>query len=196
MNTTAVRNAANSVGRLAPRAYMVLCLTHFRRHWKAYSLPLLGLFVFQLFFRIDVNLTDSLPDHAFLTVKGWTSGIERGDYVAFEYQGTGKESPFPRGFHFVKIVGGVAGDEIAMDGQRRFWRKGREIVGDQYLGTAKTHSRKGLPLAAGPVGVIPPGHYYVHAPHPDSLDSRYALTGWVKEEHIIGRTFAIPLSAP
>jgi conjugal transfer pilin signal peptidase TrbI len=29
------------------------------------------------------------------------------------------------------------------------------------------------------------------APHPDSLDSRYALVGWVDEEQIIGRAFQI-----
>ena len=37
----------------------------------------------------------------------------------------------------------------------------------------------------------PAGRYYVRAPHPDSLDSRYRLTGWVSEEQIIGRAYAL-----
>jgi conjugal transfer pilin signal peptidase TrbI len=43
----------------------------------------------------------------------------------------------------------------------------------------------------GPTGKIPPSHYYMAAPHPDSLDSRYALVGWIKDEHVIGRAFQI-----
>jgi conjugal transfer pilin signal peptidase TrbI len=31
----------------------------------------------------------------------------------------------------------------------------------------------------------------VRAPHPDSLDSRYALTGWIAEDQIIGRAYAL-----
>jgi conjugal transfer pilin signal peptidase TrbI len=31
----------------------------------------------------------------------------------------------------------------------------------------------------------------VRAPHPDSLDSRYALTGWVTQAQIIGRAHVL-----
>jgi len=48
-----------------------------------------------------------------------------------------------------------------------------------------------VPLEKGRVGVIPLGHVYVNADHQDSLDSRYALMGWVPNEIILGR--AIPL---
>jgi conjugal transfer pilin signal peptidase TrbI len=183
--------AANmdSRGAASARQYFALCRKHFGEHWKAYTLPLITVFVLQLFVRIDVNLTSSLPDHAFLTVKGWTQGIRCGDYIAFEWQGGG---PFPQGFHFVKIVAGVPGDVISMDGARGFWRNGgRDSVTGQFLGVAKTRSLRGEPLAAGPVGTIPRGHYYVMAPHEDSLDSRYAMTGWVSRGNIIGKTFAL-----
>ena len=118
-----------------------------------------------------------------------TEDIRCGDYIAFEWQGGG---PLPKGLHFVKIVAGVPGDVITMDEKRGFWRNGdKDSVTGQFLGMAKTHSLKGKPLAAGPVGIIPPGYYYVMAPHKDSLDSRYAMTGWVPREKIIGKSFAL-----
>lgn len=176
-------------GVLSVAQYLALCREHIRQNWKAYTLPLLAVVILQLFVRVDINLTKSLPDHVFLTVKGWTADIKHGDYIAFEWQGGG---PFPKGFRFVKIVAGVPGDVITVDEMRGFWRNGgRDSVTEQFLGVAKTHSLKGEPLAAGPVGTIPPGHYYVMAPHKDSLDSRYAMTGWVPHEKIIGRTFVL-----
>jgi conjugal transfer pilin signal peptidase TrbI len=169
--------------------YFVLCREHFRQNWKAYTLPLVAVFILQLFVRVDINVTQSLPDHVFLTVKGWTADLRRGDYVAFEWQGGG---PYPKGLHFVKIVAGVPGDVISVDEARGFWRlSGRDAVTGQFLGVAKTHSLKGEVLAAGPVGTILPGHYYVMAPHKDSLDSRYAITGWVPQQTLIGKTFAL-----
>ena len=169
--------------------YLALCREHFWRNWKAYTFPLAAVFVLQLFVRLDINVTQSLPDHVFLTVKGWKADIRRGDYIAFRWQGGG---PFPKGFHFVKIVAGIPGDVISVDEARGFWRRAADdSVTGQFLGMAKTHSLKGEPLATGPVGTIPPGYYYVMAPHKDSLDSRYALTGWVREEAIIGKCFAL-----
>ena len=41
-------------------------------------------------------------------------------------------------------------------------------------------------------GVIPPDHYYVHADHVDSHDSRYAEIGLVPRERIRGRALALP----
>jgi conjugal transfer pilin signal peptidase TrbI len=49
----------------------------------------------------------------------------------------------------------------------------------------------GLPLELGPTGILPAGRYYVRAPHPDSLDSRYWLTGWISDAQIIGRAYAL-----
>lgn len=180
--------------RLSLPEYLNLCRSHFLRYWKGYVFPIVAIFVLQLFVRLDVNLTDSLPDKVFLTVKGWRSNVSTGDYIAFEYQGEGKASPFPKGFHFVKIVAGVEGDRISMDESTRNFYRGdfqKDEITSHYLGRAKPVSKTGQPLQAGPVGVIPADQFYVFAPHPDSLDSRYALTGWVKREHIIGKTFAL-----
>jgi conjugal transfer pilin signal peptidase TrbI len=182
--------------RLSVGEYLRLCVIHFLRYWWQYTLPLAVIIVLQLFIRIDVNLTESLPDRVFVTVKGATSNIERGDYIAFKWPGGG---PYPKGFHFVKIVAGVPGDVVRVDEERNFYidksekRKTGEGISltERHVGIAKTHSKHGMPLDVGPTGVIPSGHYYVYAPHPDSLDSRYALTGWIPQEAIIGKTYAI-----
>lgn len=182
--------------RLSIKEYARLCSEHFKRYWWQYTLPVAVVFVLQLFIRVDVNLTESLPDKVFITVKGYTRNIQYGDYVAFEWPGGG---PFPKGFHFVKIVLGVPGDEIYMDEGRNFYlikKHDLEVLNrmgfdKRHLGKAKPFSKKGLPLEPGPTGVIPPGYFYVYAPHPDSLDSRYALTGWIPHEAILGKTYAI-----
>lgn len=184
-------DAALKPARLSPSGYLGLVWGHYRKHWKAYTLPLAVLIVAQCFVRIDVNLTDSLPDRVFLTVKGAKSNIRRGDYIAFDYQGTGPASPFPKGFHFVKIVGAVPGDVVTMDAHRGFYAGRPGDPSPRFLGLSKPVSKTGKPLDPGPTGTIPEGEYYVFAPHKDSLDSRYALTGWVKDEHILGKTIAL-----
>jgi conjugal transfer pilin signal peptidase TrbI len=101
--------------------------------------------------------------------------------VAFRWPGGG---PYPAGVTFVKVIAGIAGDEVTR-ADRDFF------VNGAHVGEAKSVSREGAPLELGPTGVLPPGRYYVRAPHPDSLDSRYRLTGWISEEQIIGRAYAL-----
>jgi len=84
----------------------------------------------------------------------------------------------------VKIVAGMPGDTVK-ERDREFY------VNDSPVGSAKPVSRQGTPLEIGPTGVIPPGQYYVKAPHPDSLDSRYRLTGWIPQTQIFGRAYAL-----
>ena len=80
---------------------------------------------------------------------------------------------------FGKRVYGVGGDTVTRDG-RTFFVNGKAVA------VAKTHSRKGEPLALGPVGVIPHGCYFVGTPHKDGFDSRYALIGWICRDRIVG----------
>jgi conjugal transfer pilin signal peptidase TrbI len=80
---------------------------------------------------------------------------------------------------FGKLVYGVAGDTVTREG-RTFLVNGKPVA------VAKTHSRKGEPLAPGPVGVIPHGCYFVGTPHKDGFDSRYALIGWICRDRIVG----------
>ena len=60
------------------------------------------------------------------------------------------------------------------------------------MNRAKMHALDGRPLAAIGPGTIPPGHYYLHADHPDSHDSRYAEIGLVPRSRILGRAVALP----
>ena len=65
------------------------------------------------------------------------------------------------------------------------------LLGDRARLQGMLDFEAALARAEAAVGVIPAGHYYVYAPHKDSLDSRYALVGWISEEEIIGRTFSL-----
>lgn len=179
-------------GRLSVSQYVQLVLAHYKKWWKAYTLPVLGVAIASIFIRIDINVTPSLPDHLFITVKGTPSKVERGDYIVFRWHGGG---PIPEGLHMCKIVAGVPGDIVRMDDNRKFYVTNASsqsaLANEQFVGYAKTYSREGKPLQASEGGVIPEGRYYVMAPHPDSLDSRYQISGLVSHDAIIGRTYAI-----
>jgi len=142
-------------------------------------LAALAAILFNARFTIGLNASASLPQHVFLIHKGELPA--RGQYVAFRWPGGG---PYPAGATFVKILAGVPGDTVTRI-ERDFF------VNGGFAGTAKTSSRSGAALQAGPTGVIPPGRYYVRAPHPDSLDSRYELAGWIAPGQIIGRAYAL-----
>ena len=155
-------------------------LTHHLRRWGVpYLVCFLATAWFQAHFAVAFNASSSLPHRCFLIHKG--EPPRRGEYVAFRWHGGG---PYPEGATFVKRIAGIPGDVITANG-RRFYVNG-DPVGD-----AKTASRQGQPLEPGPTGTLPDSRYYVHAPHPDSLDSRYRLTGWIAESQIIGRAHAL-----
>jgi conjugal transfer pilin signal peptidase TrbI len=130
-------------------------------------------------YTIGLNASFSLPHHVYLIRKGEMP--QRGDYVAFRWHGGG---PYPAGATFIKILAGLPGDAVMRRG-RRFYVNGVPV------GEAKTTSKEGAALDAGHTGVLPPGRYYVRAPHPDSLDSRYRLTGWIAQSEIIGRAYVL-----
>ena len=152
---------------------------HVRRRVVVYAVLAMAAVFFQHCFRLGVNATESLPHTLFLIHKG--EAIKRGDYVAFRWNGGG---PYPAGVTFIKIVAGVPGDTVS-----RFNRA--YYVNGTYVGTAKTYARNGQPLALMETGVLKSDEYYVQAPHPDSLDSRYRLTGWIAKDRIIGRAYAL-----
>ncbi len=166
--------AAARLAWLAPRL-----AAHYRRLWPLYALFALALYVFHVKFTFGINASPSLPYTLFLVHKG--AAVERGQLMAFHWNGAG---PYPDGATFVKIAAGVPGDVVSRAG-RAFFVNGRPV------GIAKTHTLLGKPLEAGTTGVLPPGHYYAWATHPDSLDSRYAMTGWIPRERIIGRAYAL-----
>lgn len=149
---------------------------HFGRWWWAWGFVLaLGTYVFS-HWALHLNLTDSITDCEVFLVDKEDRHIERGTLVEFVWPGGGSYRP---GSRFIKHVKGVPGDEVTMQGRDVF-------INGVYVGTAKPVTTRGEPLAPGPTGKIPPGHYFVWTPHPDSLDSRYALTGWVNFGQIVG----------
>jgi len=161
------------------RTLFTECVTIVARHKYAWAATIVLPLLLAQFVSISVNVTESLPQRFFIILKG--ASVDRGDYAAFRWHGGG---PYREGVTFVKIVAGVGGDNV--EAANREYR-----VNGGLVGKAKTHARTGSPLDLGPTGIIPPGSYYMMATHKDSLDSRYALTGWIREEELIGRAYAI-----
>ena len=154
-------------------------VTHLRRWGLAYVAALAGALWFHNHYALGLNATHSLPGTLYLIERGAIP--QRGEHVAFRWAGGG---PYPAGVTFIKMLAGQPGDTVTRDGATF-------SVAGTSLGQAKPTSRRGEPLEPGPTGTLPDGHYFVYAPHPDSLDSRYALTGWIAREQFIGRARAI-----
>ena len=154
-------------------------IRHLERWTGVYLLAALASAWLAAHFTVGLNVTESLPVRFFLIHRGEPPG--RGDYVAFRWPGGG---PYPAGVTFIKQIAGLSGDLVTQVDRDYF-------VNGQPMGHAKPLSRKGLTLEPGPTGTLPDGAYYVRSPHPDSLDSRYALTGWVSQAQIIGRAHAL-----
>ncbi len=104
-----------------------------------------------------------------------------GDRVLFEPPDS-VGSPVP----YFKTVHGVPGMRIAVADD------GTVLLDNEPVGRAKVHALDCRPLAAIAPGTIPPGHFYLHADHVDSHDSRYAEIGLVPRGRILGRAVAMP----
>ncbi len=153
----------------------------FRRLWRFPLIlwAMVGYLAVTKSYLLTINLTDSLPGTLFLIDK--RSFPQEGELLAFRWA---NDWPYPKGSIFVKRLSGMPGAIISAR-DRHYFVDGREI------GFAKSLSRTGVSLKPGPVGVLPVGRYFVSADHPDSLDSRYALTGWVAEDQVIGQAYRI-----
>ena len=104
-----------------------------------------------------------------------------GDVVLFDPPaGIGADLPY------LKTVRGLPGARVEV------WADRAVSVGGLVLGVAKTEARDGRPLEAIAPGAVPPGHYFLHGPHRDSHDSRYAEIGFVPREWIRARAVALP----
>ena len=130
--------------------------------------------------RVHVNASWSGGAWGYLVVP-MARGPEVGDLVIFEPP-TALGSKVP----YLKTVRGLPGGRVSLDADRTVRLDG------QPLGRAKAHALDGRPLEAATPGAIPPGHYFLHADHPDSHDSRYAEVGLVPRERILGRALALP----
>lgn len=157
---------------------------HFRRHWLPYALGLGILVGGSRLVTFEINTTESLQGTLFVVLKTGTTvaDLRRGDYVTYLWHG---EARIPKGIHFTKIVQGVPGDLVTTEGRTFF-------VNGVSAGVAKEWARGGwMKLELGPTGVIPQGQVYVKGTHADSLDSRYAISGWIRESAIVGRAYKV-----
>jgi hypothetical protein len=95
----------------------------------------------------------------------------------------------PKNEEQLAILKDRSGGEIALKGVTAHARLNGLLaeveVEQSYLNPQDTN------IEAVYTGTIPPHHYFMSAPNPDSLDSRYALVGWVDEQSIIGRAIEI-----
>lgn len=124
---------------------------------------------------ILVNQTQSLPNWIFIVDKGVRPS--RGDLVAFV---PGPNPYYPADLPFVKIVRGLEGDQVSIEGV--------EIaVNGESLGAIKSLTGANPNVTAIDPGTIPAGKYFVWSPSPDSFDSRYKEIGYVETDRIIGR---------
>lgn len=126
-------------------------------------------------YKIKMTSTASV-DHSVFFVKNFKpTDITVGEYITI----TEPNKPYS-GEEFVKLVAGVAGDKVVVEGRDIY-------VGGVYRGRAKEVSLKGRELEVTQGGVIPEGMLYVFAPHKDSYDSRYAEIGFISVNTVTGK---------
>lgn len=131
-----------------------------------------------------INATDSLPNWAFLVESGRFP--ERGDYVIFH---PGRDPITTKYFGdepgaFAKIAFGLPGDVVSREG-------GNVLINGERIVSLKPFTRRGDPLAAGPVGVVPEGCIFAATRHKDGFDSRYSHIGFVCRDRLVGTGQAI-----
>lgn len=131
------------------------------------------------------NWTPSLP-YTVAVVDYRHGSIGRGDLVVYAFEGPAGEAAYPGLRHqaLFKRVAGVAGDVVTVQGRDVF-------VNGQPVGRAKTHAFDRRELNPIAPTVIPAGHLYVQGTSADSFDSRYSLSGLVREQDVKSRV--IPL---
>ena len=142
--------------------------------------------------RVHVNASWSDDAWGYLVLPAGEPAI--GDTVLFDprpERGPGQASTPGARVPYLKTVRGLPGAVLTVDTRAGDADRTVRIDG-VAVGRAKTHALDGRPLVAIAPGAIPDGHYFLHADHPDSHDSRYAEIGLVPRERILGRAVALP----
>ena len=137
------------------------------------SLLLAGLAGSSLPGRISVTLTPSVKHRVWWLSKN-TFSVHRGQYVLFHLPHSRlNKMVVPEAvvdnqdIRAIKRIGCDEGEMLTRDGRDYY-------CGDEFLGYAKEHSKKGEALTAFQFsGKIPTGKVFLVGDHPDSFDSRY-----------------------
>ncbi|SCZ84984.1 S26 family signal peptidase [Nitrosomonas mobilis] len=162
-----------------------LC-NHFAKYYPLYLWILVGCTAFGRGYAVSLNVTNSLPGIFYLIEKNKAFKPAPNEMIAFLYEG---DAFYSKGAVFVKIVKGIPGSIVSSKEADPVTHD--YFVDNVFFGRAKPYSSTGVPIKRGPTGIIPEDHYYVYATHPDSLDSRYELVGWVRRNQIIGRAIRV-----
>lgn len=125
------------------------------------------------------NFSPSLPGSLFVTVRDRLP--QPGELVTYRWPGG---LGYPAGSLFHKRVAGRAGDAID-------WKDRMVHVARVPIGLARASARDGRPLERLRADSIAPGQYFVHTPHPGSLDSRYAAHGLVSRTQVVGTAWRV-----
>lgn len=119
-------------------------------------------------FGLRFNSSNSLPFYAFYSFK--SKEAKRDMYVAIKHPASE--------IKLAKQIKGIAGDEINIDGD--FIK-----VKGETLGIILKTGRSGQTLTPIKEGIIPKGHVFVYASHPQSFDSRYEDFGLISVDQIV-----------
>ena len=131
--------------------------------------------------RVHVNASWSDEAWGYVAFPLFGEDPEIGDRVLFEPpEAVGSK------VRYLKTVRGLPGMRIVVG------EDGTVRLDGEPVSRAKTHALDGRPLAPIAPGTIPPGHFYLHADHADSHDSRYAEVGLAPRGRILGRAIAMP----
>ena len=170
-----VRRAA--VRRAAVRSTGVRSTRSGNRILAAFAV-LAGLFLL-VASRVHVNASWSDDAWGYLLLP--MDNPRKGDVVIFDPP-EALRAPVP----YLKTVRGLPGDRVTADND------GWVSLNGEPLGRAKARALDGRTLVPIAPVTIPAGHYYLHADHADSHDSRYAEVGLVPRDRILGRAIALP----
>jgi len=126
------------------------------------------------------NVTPSLP-YRVAWLAPLPASLSRGQFVLYRFEGPAvADYPGLARQPFFKIVRGLPGDAVTVSGRDVF-------VGGEFVGRAKDRAFDGRPLAPIASVVIPPGFLFVQGLGADSFDSRYAASGLVRHDQLLGR---------
>lgn len=164
-------------------------LRHVRRRWYVYApLALIWALAYVRVFvdptpRIPLlfNVTPSLPYRVAWLAPIEAQALRRGEFVLYRFDGPAvADYPGLARQPFFKVVRGLPGDAVTVDGRDVF-------VAGEFVGRAKTRTFDGRRLDPIAPIVVPQGFLFVQGLGPDSFDSRYAASGLVRHDQLLGR---------